>query len=65
MSYDLGEGLKRSAIRAVKIGLITGALAFVSSVAGILPMDYAFIAPILVSLVGFLEKLERNYRENK
>ncbi|RLC36294.1 hypothetical protein DRH29_04825 [candidate division Kazan bacterium] len=65
MRYSFKEGLKRSLRRAVKLSLIAAAIAGISTFMEAMPPEMAYLAPILTGIVGFLEKLERNYREVK
>ena len=60
--YKLSIGLERALKRAFKIGLISGALFFLNNYVAFIPTQFHTFVPVLVT---FLEKLERNYRENK
>lgn len=71
--YSKAEGVKRAGIRAGKIGLVVIGVEFLASIislittgALVIPAEYqAIILPSIAALAGFLEKLERNYRETK
>lgn len=60
--YKINEGLKRAIWRTTMIGVITAFLFFINNYAALIPASFSWAVPLISA---FIEKLERNYRENK
>jgi hypothetical protein len=65
MAFSFSENQKRALKRGLTLGLFAGVLTALGYFASVIPADQAVFGTVLTAVIGYIEKAERNYRENK